>query len=535
MTPDFDTDLSFDAIVIGAGHNGLVCAAYLARARKKVLVIERQAQIGGAALTAEISPQFNGPVCAHLLYGFAPDIIKDLKLKERGLILSKQPTPLVALAEDQRHIVLGEDAARTKAMIAAHSQTDADAYEEFADTLRALAVALRPLVTAPPPPAGSGIDPKSPAHRALDEADRLIGRLEPEARRVLSELVTGSIADVLERSFETPLLQGAYALKACLGNAYGPRGAGSGLAFLIRLALERDGKTLLTTYPKGGLGGFVQALAASAQKAGAQIRTGSAVTGILMEGGRAAGVRLEDGTAIRAPTVISNADPKETFLKLVPQGLLGTGFRRAIGRLRSTAYTAKVNLALDGLPDVPGLDYDTLGGRLMIAPGLTAIEDALAEAHAGRYSTAPVMEVTLPTIHDPELAPVGQHVVSVIVQYAPYETEGGWPAMRDEFAACVLDTLARYMPDIRSRVLAGDVLSPQDLERNYGLPRGNWHHIEPAPDQLFWLRPAPGAEAYATPLAGLYLCGVGSHPAGDITGLAGRNAAQVILAAERKR
>jgi len=535
MTPDFGPMNAFDAIVIGAGHNGLVCAAYLARARKKVLVLERRAEIGGAALTAEISPQFDGPACAHLLYGFAPEILQDLRLKDRGLVLSKQPAPLVALAEDARHIVLGEDIAKAKAQIALHSAGDAENYEDFAQTLKALAGALRPLVTAPPPSAGGRADPKSSAYRALDEADRLIGRLEPEARRLLSELVTGPIGDVLERSFETPILQGAFALKACLGNIYGPRGGGSGLTFLIRLALERDGKTLLTTYPKGGLGAFVKSLAAAAQKAGAVIRTEAPVAGILMENGRSTGVILEDGTQIRAPIVVSNADPKETFLKLLPKGQLGTGFKRALTRLRSTAYTAKVNLAVEGPPEIPGLAHEALGGRLMIAPSLAAIEDALAEARSGRYSTEPVMEVTFPSVHDPDMAPVNQHVMSIIVQYAPYETEGGWAEARDRFAERVLIALARYIPDLRDRVVAGDVLSPQDIERNYGLPQGNWHHIEPAPDQLFWLRPAPGAESYATPLPGLYLCGVGSHPAGDITGLAGRNAAQLILAAERRR
>jgi phytoene dehydrogenase-like protein len=525
----------FDAIVIGGGHNGLVCAAYLARARRKVLVLERQAMVGGAAVTAEISPQFSGSVCAHLLYGFAPDILQDLKLKERGLVLPRRPIPLVALSEDGRHIVIGEDAEKTKADIAAHSSADAEAYVEFAAMLDVIAAALRPLATAPPPAIDGTLDVKSPSYRALDKADRLIGALEPEQRRLLSELVTGPIADVLERSFETPILQGAFALKAGLGNAYGPRSPGSGLNFLLRLAMEREDGKLLTAYPKGGLGAFSTALAKAAEKAGAQIRTSATVAGILVENGHTVGVRLADNTDIRAPVVISSADPKQTFAMLRPQGQLGTGVKRAIGRLRSTAYTAKVNLALDGLPDFPGLSFEALSGRLMIAPSLTAIEDALSEARAGQFSSEPVMEITLPTAHDPELAPVGQHVMSIIVQYAPYETAGGWAAQRDAFAERVLTVLARYMPDIRSRVLAGDVLNPQDLERHYGLPQGNWHHIEAAPDQLFWLRPAPGLSTYTAPLPGLYLCGAGSHPAGDITGIAGRNAAQLILSRERRR
>jgi phytoene dehydrogenase-like protein len=524
----------FDAIVIGAGHNGLVCAAYLAKARKKVLVLERLGEIGGAAVTAEISPQFQGSVCAHLLYGFTPGIIEDLKLRDRGLVLPRRAIPIVALAEDGRHIHLDEDMGKTKESIAVHSPADAQSYEELMASLTALAAALRPLLTAPPPPPDSPLPPRSEAARALDAADRLIGRLEPEQRRVLSELVTGPLADLLERSFETPLLQGALALKACLGNVHGPRSAGSGLAFLMRAALERDKGKLLTAYPRGGLGALSKALAAAAQKYGAQIRRSAPVTGLLVENGRTAGVRLEDGTEIRAGLVVSSADPKQTFAML-PKGQLGTSFRRRITRLRSTAYAAKVNLALDARPEIPGLAREALSGRLMIAPGLGAIEEALAEAHAGRFSREPVMEITLPTVHDPDLAPFGQHIMSIILQYVPYEMEGGWPQMRDQLAERVLAVLSRYMPDIREHVVAGDIMSPKDLERLYGLPRGDWHHIEPAPDQLFWLRPAPGAEAYATPVPGLYLCGVGSHPAGDITGLAGRNAARVVLAEGKRR
>lgn len=515
----------WDAIIVGAGHNGLICAGFLARAKKKVLVLERQAVIGGAAVTAEISPQFQGPVCAHLLNGVVPEVFSALNLAKHGLTLSSRPVPLVALSPDQRHIIFGEDHEEAAASISQHSQTDAVNYAAFVATLARLSDVLNPLINAPPIPLLDG--PKLP--RILDQADRLLGRLERDDRQFLMEIVTGPVCDILERTFETPLIQGALAMKACLGNTFGPRSRGTGLSFLLRSIIERDGKQLLTTSPKGGIGAFSNALGASARKLGAEIRVGTAVSQIIVENGRACGVRLEDGTELRAPIIVSSADPKQTFTRLVPPGELGTGFLRGIKRLRSTGMTAKVNLALDQLPQFPGLTFDQLAGRLVIAPGIDAIEAALTEAKSGRFSQDPVMEITLPSIHDPDLAPVGQHVMSIIVQYAPYQTEGGWQTARDRFAERVLATLARYAPDIRERVLAGDVMGPADLEANFGLPNGDWHHVEPAPDQMFWLRPTPGAEAYATPLPGLYLCGVGCHPAGDVTGLPGRNAARVIL------
>jgi len=520
----------YDALVIGAGHNGLVCANYLARAGRKVLVLERGSEIGGGAITREIAPDFRVSACAHVLDMFEPDIFRDLKLKKHGLVYSRQALPIVALAEDGRHLYLGDDQNRAESSIAPHGFLDAKAYIEFSRTLARISEAIRPL-------AENGVvrlvgEPLSRGVYA--RIDRGLARLDKDERRLVQELVPGPLASILERYFETPLLQAAVAFSSTLGLSIGPRSPGSGLAFLRRIALERRGKRSLAVHPVGGVGALSEALGAAALARGVEIRTGVNVAQILVEDGQVAGIQLDDGELITARSVVSSIEPSQTFLGLLPAGVLDAGFRRRVTNVRSTAMTAKVHLALDGLPEFKGLNIPDMASRLVIAPSLNVIEEGYSAALEGRFSADPVMEVVLPSIHDPSLAPIGQHVMSVVVQYAPYEIVGGWDKGRDGLAERVLTTLGRYAPGIEEKVIAGEILVPPDIESVFGVPGGHWHHIDLAPDQLYWLRPVPGAEDHRTPLCGLYLCGAATHPGGGVSGLPGRNAARALIAQERR-
>lgn len=520
----------YDVIIIGAGHNGLVCANYLARAGRKVVVIERQSEIGGGVATREIAPEFRVSACAHVLDMFAPDISKDLNLKKHGLTYSRQAMPLIALCEDGRHLYLGDDLNRAETSIAPHGFLDAKAYVDFRRTMGRISEAVRPLVE-------NGVvrlvgDPVS--RGVYSAMDRALARLDKDERRLVQELVPGPLASVLERYFETPLLQAAMAFPAMLGLSLTPRSPGSGLAFLRRAALERRGKQFLTSHPVGGLGALSETLGAAALARGVDLRTGVNVAKILMEDGKVSGVALDDGEVVVAHAVVSSADPRQTFLNLLPGAAIDTGLRRRIAALRGRALTAKVHLALEGLPDFRGLEVSDLAGRLIIAPSIGAIEEAFGEAMDGQFSADPVMEIVLPSVHDSALAPIGQHVMSVVVQYAPYEVEGGWEKGRDGLAERVIATLGRYAPGIEEKIIAGEILVPPDLENVFGLAGGHWHHIDLAPDQLYWLRPAPGTEDYCTPVPGLYLCGAGTHPGGGATGLPGRNAARALIAQERR-
>lgn len=531
MNTRSDRDNSYDVIVIGAGHNGLVCANYLAREGRKVLVVERTSEIGGGAVTREVAPDFKVSACAHVLDMFEPQITKDLKLRKHGLAFSRQSLPLIALCEDGRHLYLGDDIARAETSIAQHGYLDAKAYTQFHRSLLRIAEAVRPLTEN----GVVSLMDRTHAPKAYRAVDRALARLDKDERRLVQELIPGAVGTVLERHFETPLLQAAIAFPALLGLSVGPRSPGSGMAFLRRLALERRGNNVLAAHPVGGLGGLVEALSTAALARGAEIRTSVNVARIVVEDDQVRGVALDDGEIITAGVVVSSIDPRETFLNLLPGAAMDTGFARRVAALRSRAVTAKVHLALDGLPDFSGLSIPDMAGRMIIAPSLTAIDDALSMAMEGRFSSDPVMEVVIPSLHDPALAPVSQHVMSVVVQYAPYDVEGGWETARDGLAERVLASLSRYAPGLDAKVVAGEILVPPDIESVFGLAGGHWHHIDLAPDQLYWLRPVPGAEDHRTPVPGLYLCGAASHPGGGVTGLPGRNAARMILKGGRKK
>ena len=518
---------AYDAIIIGGGHNGLVCAAYLARARKRTLVLEATDRVGGAAVTREIIPGFKVSACAHLLYLLHPKVLTDLRVQDHGFKLSARDMSTLALAEDGRHLVLATDSALTSASLSAHSAADAVALPAFQARIRRFARVIQRLLTETPPRLGTRNRSDQWALLKLAWSIRRLGRQD---MREFLRIAGMNVADLLEEQFETDLLCGAYAFDAVLGTRLGPRSPNSTLTWFYRLAGGGKNSSNALAQPEGGMGALSDALAASAKSAGAEIRTGSSVTQIQVESDRVAGVVLNSGEEIKADLVVSNADPKRTFLSLLGTQYLDTGFVRRIRDIPMRGTAAKLHLALDGLPSFSGVDRAQLGGRLLIAPSIGYVERAFNHAKYGEYSEAPALEITIPSLHDSTLTPAGKHVLSAIVQYAPSDLKGGWDDMREPFADNVIDTLARYAPDLKDKIIARELLTPLDLEREFGMAGGHWHHGELGLERFFMLRPVPGATQYATPLPGLYLCGAGCHPGGGVMGAAGMNAAREVLA-----
>jgi phytoene dehydrogenase-like protein len=506
----------YDCIVVGGGHNGLTCAAYLARAGRSVLVLEASAQLGGAAVTREFAPGFRVSACAHLLHA-PPTVLEELELASHGLKLAPGALPTLALG-DGTHLPLGEPAEWPTP-----AARDADRYAAWQARLQRLATALRPLLSLPPP------GPGAPSWRERAALGALAVRLRALGRRDLRELLRIGgmcVQDLLDEHFESPAVKGALAFDAVLGTNFGPRSPGTVFTLLYRLAAS-GGAGL--AQPLGGLGALSQALAAAACAAGAEVRLSAPVRSIRVEDDRAAGVVLESGEELAAGAVISSADPKTTFLKLLGTEHLDTGFVRRIVHLRTRGLAAKLHLALDGPPEFAGVPPAALAGRLLVAPSPEYLERAFNHAKYREYSAAPMLELTVPTIADPSLAPPGGHVLSAIVQYAPYDLAGGWEAGRQRFTELVIETLTRYAPGLRAQVRGAELLAPPDIEREFRISGGHWHHAELALDQFFVLRPVPGAAAYRAPVGGLYLCGAGCHPGGGVLGLAGRNAARQVL------
>jgi phytoene dehydrogenase-like protein len=511
----------YDSIVVGGGHNGLVCAAYLARSGRSVLVLEASERVGGAAITREFAPGFSVSACAHLLHLMPPFLMRELDLQTFGLKLAAERLPTTALAEGGDHLSL---APGDTSALAARSGADAAAYGDWQQLLKRLAGALYPVLTATPPRLGTDEWRDRAALAGLGWRIRRLGR--PDMRELL-RIGGMCVHDVLEDRFSLPLLKGALALDAVLGTNYGPRSPGTVLSLLYRAAASRGENAL--AQPQGGLGALSEALAGAAVAAGAEIRTNARVERILVREDRAAGVALSSGEEIPAATVVSSADPQTTFLRLLGSEHLDAGFVRRVSQVRSRGMTAKLHLALERLPEFPGLGVEALRGRLLVAPSTDYIERAYNHAKYREFSGAPMLEVTLPTLADPQLAPTGKHVMSVIVQYAPYTLAGGWPGQRRHFGELVIDTLGAYAPRLRECISASEVLAPPDIEREFRITGGHWHHTELALDQFFMVRPVPGAAQYQAPLRGLFLCGAGCHPGGGVMGLAGRNAARQLV------
>jgi phytoene dehydrogenase-like protein len=508
----------YDCIIIGAGHNGLVCAATLARAGRSVLVLESQPRVGGAASTREFAPGFRVSACAHLLHLMPAALLREFKLKSHGLRWSAQGLPTTALLPEGTPLSLRRPAV---------SAADAAAYGAYGERMRRFAKALVPLFSNVPPRLGTDAWPDRLALLGLGWQIRKLGRRD---MRELLRIGGMNVFDLLEENFESDALKGALGFDAVLGTNFGPRSPGTVLTLLYRLTAEvGGGGPAALSQPAGGLGALCDALAKSAAAAGAAIRTASPVARILIEADRAAGVELESGERLAAASVLSSADPKTTFLKLLGARHLDTGFVRRVRHLRSQGRAAKLHLALDRLPPFSGIDAAAAKGRLLLAPSLQYLERAFNHAKYGEYSAAPAMEITVPTLNDPGLAPAGKHVLSAVVQYAPYGLKDGWQNARQRFTDLCIDTLERVAPGLRASVLAAELVTPVDIEREHGIEGGHWHHGELAFDQFFMVRPVPGAAQHRTPLKGLFLCGAGCHPGGGVMGTAGRNAARQAL------
>lgn len=516
----------YDVIIIGAGHNGLVCASYLARAGRSVLALEANDQVGGAATTREFAPGYSVSAGAHLLGMLSPRIVSDLALERHGLEWAATDLNTVALAPDGDHLTLGRDAVDGAGL----PEADRAAYPLFMEKFRRFAGLLQQTFMTRPPRLAHNSPAELATLAGLGLKLRLLGR-EP-----MQELLrTGAINihDVLQETFADERLKGALGLDAVLGANLGPRSPGSVLTWLYRLTGQLHGSGSGVSLPAGGMGTVARALRQAAETAGAEIRTATPVRRILLERQRAVGVETGSGERIGGGLVVSNADPKTTFLQLVGARRVETGFARRIDNVRMAGKAAKLHLALDGLPAFKGLTGAQAGQRLLVAPSLNHVERAFDDSKYGRFSDQPVMEISIPTLHDAGLAPEGKHVLSAVVQYAPGKLRAGRESGRDAFRQLLIDQLEQYAPGIGKQVAGAELLAPPDLEQEFNMHGGHWHHGELSLDQFMMLRPVPGAARYATPVPGLYLCGAGSHPGGGVTGLPGHNAAKEILKQEK--
>jgi phytoene dehydrogenase-like protein len=503
-----------DCIVVGAGHNGLVCAALLARGGRSVLVLEAAARIGGAAPTREFAPGFKVSAGAHLLHLMPAQLMRELRLAQNGLTWAAQSLPSTALSPSGA-LSLGQGL----------STADAAAYAEYTVRMRRFGAALAPMFAKVAPRLGTDAWSDKLALLRLGWQIRKLGK--PDMRELL-RIIGMNVYDLLQENFESPALKGALGFDAILGTNFGPRSPGTVLTLLYRLAAESAAEGGLAQ-PRGGLGALSDALAKAAIDAGATIRTQAPVARILVESDRAAGVILDSGERITARSVISSADPKTTFLQLLGPQYLDTGFVRRVKHIRSRGLAAKLHLALNQAPRFAGVDATGLGGRLLIAPSLEHLEHAYNHSKYGEFSAEPLMEITIPTVNDPGLAPAGRHVLSAIVQYAPYALKQGWQAERQRFTDVCIDTLETMAPGLRASIVGTELLTPVDMEREFRINGGHWHHGDLAFDQFLMVRPVPGAAQHGTPLEGLFLCGAGCHPGGGVMGIAGRNAAQQVL------
>jgi phytoene dehydrogenase-like protein len=518
----------YDVVVIGAGHNGLTHAAYLARAGLRVLVLERRHVVGGAAVTEEVFPGFRFSVCSYVVSLLRPEIVRELDLPRHGLEILPLDGTFTPLPQGD-YLWRMNDHARTRREIARHSRLDAEAYDEYGLAMIDMARFVKPLLDLTPP------DPARPQAATLRVAGamaRRVQRLPLASRYTLLQLMTMSASDFLDQWFETDALKATMAASGIIGTFLGVRSPGTAYVLLHHYMGEIDGAFRAWGLPRGGTGAISDALAAAARTAGAEIRTRAAVARVRVRNGRATGVVLSNGEEIAARAVSSGVDARLTFLSLVGADHLPPDFVRDIERFRFRGSSGKVNLALDALPDFRSLPGPGphLRGAISISPSVDYMERAYDDAKYGQFSRRPYVDVVIPSLTDPSVAPPGKHVMSCFVQYAPYRLrDGDWDAERERFGETVVETIAEHAPNLRERILHRQVLTPLDLEREFGLTEGNIFHGELTLEQLFFLRPVPGWADYRTPVAGLYLCGSSTHPGGGIMGAPGRNAARRVV------
>jgi phytoene dehydrogenase-like protein len=518
-------------VILGGGHNALVTAFYLAKKGHKPLILERRSIVGGAAVTEEFHPGFKCSTVAHTGGPPLPEIVKDMQLQRHGLQKLESPIRIFAPNPDGRALTLYTDAQRSAEEIKKFSPKDAASYLDFHESLARVGNIAAQLMELTPPVIDK--PSKEDIWKLLKVGRKVRGLGKKEMMRLV-RWGPMAIADFVAEFFETDLLRAAVAARGIYGAALGPWSAGSTLLLLLRAAADPY-PVGNSAYPRGGMGALTAAMAAAAKEAGAEIRTGAEVAQILVKHGAVTGVALANGEQIATNAVVSGADPRRTLLGLLDPVHLPPSFVVKMRNFRANGTAAKVNIALDALPNFAALKNSSdaaasLAGRIHIGPGIDYLEHAFDDSKYGEFSRAPYLDISIPSILDNSLAPAGKHVMSIYMQFAPYKLKSGdWSQQRDALRDTVIKTLAQYAPDLPSKILAAQTLTPKDLEDTYGLTGGHSFHGELSLDQIFTMRPLLGWARYATPVKGLYLCGNGTHPGNGVTGASGHNAAREIL------
>ena len=518
----------YDVIVIGGGHNGLTNAAYLAKAGKKVVVLERRHVLGGAAVTEEIIPGFLFSECSYVVSLLRPEIIRELDLPRHGLEILPLDGTFTPMPSGD-YLWRMNDHGRTVREIRRHSRVDAEAYEEFSKMMTPMCRFVKPILSMIPP------DPTTLRPKDLRQLHFLIERfrdLSSDERYTLIQLMTMSAADFLDQWFETDVLKATMSASGIIGTFLGIRSPGTAYVLLHHYMGEIDGAFRSWGFSRGGTGAISIAIGSAAREAGAEIRTEAAVTRIVVKNGTAQGVVLESGEEIQADVVSSSVDPNLTFLKFIESRELPGDFLEEVRRYKYRGSSGKVNLALDALPDftcLPGPGRH-LRGAISISPSMDYMERAYDQAKYGEFSRRPYIDMVIPTLTDPSVAPPGKHILSCFVQYAPYKlSHGTWDERREAFGDAVIDTISEHAPNLKKIIIGKQVLTPLDIERQTGLTEGNIFQGELSLEQLFFLRPVAGWARYLTPIRRLYMCGAATHPGGGIMGASGHLAALEIL------
>jgi len=523
----------YEAIVIGAGHNGLVTAAYLAKAGYRTLVVERRPLLGGAAASEEIFPGFKVDTGSFDAGLFRPEILADLNLVNKDLEFIESPAIAFAPQPDSRSLTIWEDRARTQKELARFSQQDAHRYPDFLQLLEKMASLVASAMTLTPP--------TIPDYRSAELMPWLkvalkLKRLGKQEMMEFLRLLPMPVTDFLDEWFESPALKGLLGSVGVLGSMQGPRASGTAFMLLYQAIGGGTKGSRGRRSVRGGMGRLAEALADAARQKGADLRTGTGAAQIVVQSERAVGVLLETGEQIPARVIISNASPRHTFFDLVGADKLEVQFVREVKNIRYRGCLARLILALDGLPRFKAMTSETgeesqrLSSRVTICPDLDYLERAYDEAKYGSFSRQPYLDIAIPTILDPSLAPPGKHLMLINIQYAPYHlAEGDWTQQQEALGKAVIEALEAYAPGIRDLIIHSLVLTPLDLEKRFGLPEGCIFHGQMGLDQLLFMRPVPGYGRYRTPIENLFLCGAGTHPGGGVTGAPGYNAAREVI------